>query len=295
MTSLMTGSLPGLSHALPPPLVRGAVSSSSKRSKTLNGIGSISRPSFKYKQKWALSLRPTDVLFGRGCGPSSNEGNIFYRHLVTQRKHQYKNSKTREEKNRIATEIFNAIQARGGRFLRDGSNMDRKHFDIPESIQVVWIVVDKKTCLDKIKQALRQKVVYKDSSREESYLLDAHVGHETLHWPEVNQGHSEESWTLFGRSNILPSVQGQLTSEDAHEEQLEPLDWREQNNQDLSDLACTLLESDSKETMPSQLSSPLSSEDDHEDEDSLEDWTFEEIKELTPASGLAFDQNIFEG
>jgi hypothetical protein len=152
--------------------------------------------------------------------------------------------------------------------------------------------------LGKIKQALRQKVVYKASSKEESYPRDTHVEHEPLHWPEVNQGHSEESLSFVTQSNILPSVQDPLAFKgDRKDEQLDPLDWhQERNNQDLSELAWTLFESDSTETAPS---SSVSSKDNHEDDEELLDWLIEQDlvgdgNELIPASCLAYDPNVFE-
>jgi hypothetical protein len=291
----MTGPSTVLSRA-PPPLLRGGVSTE-ERSKTQNGTGSNTRR--ENKPRWVLgsSLRPTDVLHGRGSGINCQKGNIHFRQLVKQRKHRYQASKRRAEKHQIAMEILNSIQTRGGRFLQDATYTDRKHFGIPESIQDVWVLVRDKSSLDKIKQALRQKVGYKESSEEGSDPMDAHIEHDPLHWPEVNQGHSEEAWTLVDQSNLLPSVQDRLTSEDAHEEQLEPLDWREQNNQGLSDMAWTLFESNSTETMPSLLSSSFSSEADHEDEEPF-DRLVEEVvgngNELIPASGLEFDQDVFE-
>jgi hypothetical protein len=64
-------------------------------------------------------LLPHDVLLGRGSGSNDYEGNVMFRSLVEERKREYLSAvTTREDKNRIAQEIFDQITMNGGRFLK---------------------------------------------------------------------------------------------------------------------------------------------------------------------------------
>ena len=106
------------------------------------------------------SLRPSDVLCGRGSGPNDHPGNIAFRQIILSRKVDYMTAKARTDKARIAQEIVDRVErgcgaSEPGRFLRkmQAEELKERGYDREDD---VWVVVDRATALEKAKQALRQ-------------------------------------------------------------------------------------------------------------------------------------------
>ena len=111
------------------------------------------------------SLRPSDVLCGRGSGPNDHPGNIAFRQIILSRKVAYLSTTSRADKARIAQEIVDRVERGGGlggegasepgRFLRkmQAAELKERGYDREDD---VWVVVDRATALEKAKQALRQ-------------------------------------------------------------------------------------------------------------------------------------------
>lgn len=95
-------------------------------------------------------LNENDVLLGRGIGPRHYVGNMKMFELVHERRELYNSLRSYKEKGKIARDIFDIITKRGGRFLKAVSTLNLT--EEPYSFQEA----DKKTSLEKIKQALRE-------------------------------------------------------------------------------------------------------------------------------------------
>lgn len=102
------------------------------------------------------TLRPHDVLFGRGSGSFYYEGNIRFRAIILKYKNSYNGTKVRQEKADIADLIVDKIEKSGGRFLEKKEGDD------------AWVQVYRRVALEKTKQALRQK---KDPVSSEKLLM----------------------------------------------------------------------------------------------------------------------------
>lgn len=99
------------------------------------------------------SLNPHDVLLGRGSGYNDYEGNILFRNVVAERKREYMSTAKREDKKRIAHEVFGQINSTGGRFLKRRIKKKVRGVIIDHG---VYFQVEFKVALEKCKQALRQ-------------------------------------------------------------------------------------------------------------------------------------------
>lgn len=101
----------------------------------------------------AGDLRPTDVICGRGRY-SKHPGNNAFLHLVLARKDVYFEAETRREKSRIARQILDHVHLQfipPGRFVQlINGELDDDDAQFEEVEEVIAV--------DKIKQALRQKV-----------------------------------------------------------------------------------------------------------------------------------------
>lgn len=80
----------------------------------------------------------------RGPGLWQWTGNLHFRDLVDARSREYKGTKQRKEKKRLATEVFDDIKSRGGRFL--------KQEDTEEDDNADWYEVDDSVAMEKCKQ-----------------------------------------------------------------------------------------------------------------------------------------------
>jgi len=91
-----------------------------------------------------------DILFGRGNGVNNRDGNIFFRKLVSQRKRDYRNGHTPQQRKAFAYQIYDEIKKLDppGRFLM------RTSYD-----KIKWYNVNEEKALRKICQALRERLV----------------------------------------------------------------------------------------------------------------------------------------
>lgn len=105
--------------------------------------------------KYVTLLRLSDVLFGRGSGPNDHEGNIRFRQLVAERKHEYMTTNHRLTKSSIAKEIAGHVFAANGRFMKRVEPSELKELGLPEGSDV-WEIVGEDAVMEKVKQALRQ-------------------------------------------------------------------------------------------------------------------------------------------
>jgi hypothetical protein len=63
-------------------------------------------------------LNETDVLLGRGTGPSEHNGNRTFRYLIAKRTNEFNSTDNMPTKSRIAEQVVQDINAKDGRFLR---------------------------------------------------------------------------------------------------------------------------------------------------------------------------------
>lgn len=84
-----------------------------------------------------------DVLFGRGGRINDHPGNVQFRTIVEQYKHEYTQLRSKRDKRRIALEVIDQIRCLGGKFLeRDSSGR--------------WFEQNKVKVFKKTSQALRE-------------------------------------------------------------------------------------------------------------------------------------------
>lgn len=101
------------------------------------------------------SLAPNDVLMGRGAAVIGNEGNRRFRKLIQKYKVEYDATRIRQEKDRIARKIVEAITSRQGRFLKKiDTPAAQDAFQVPSG-KSAWMVVKQAVVLQKVKQAFR--------------------------------------------------------------------------------------------------------------------------------------------
>lgn len=89
------------------------------------------------------SVGPTDVFCGRDRRSHAHDGNKRFRKLIARFQKQYKESRLREDKTRLTTEIVSIIRASGGRFLKENEETGK------------WHEVDTAYAHDKVSHALR--------------------------------------------------------------------------------------------------------------------------------------------
>jgi hypothetical protein len=98
-------------------------------------------------------------LCGRGGHINSHQGNLIFRDWVSDRKESYVLAKTKTEKTRITSEIFQRVigQVPPGRFLRKIAGRDGgKVTSSPYSLSGTWVEIDDAKALAKCSQALRE-------------------------------------------------------------------------------------------------------------------------------------------
>ena len=157
------------------------------------------------------SLRPSDVLCGRGSGPNDHPGNIAFRQIILSRKVDYMTAKARTDKARIAQEIVDRVERGGGlggegasepgRFLRkmQAAELKERGYDREDD---VWVVVDRATALEKAKQALRQN---RDKPLVEEELIRSLEGN--IQWQQLEKGGWEhaQGHPIRGEEGVSPS------------------------------------------------------------------------------------------
>ena len=179
--------------------------------------------------EWVDSVKPCDVLFGRGSGPNDHEGNVLFRSLVKERKPEYMSTNHRQTKAKIAQEIVDAVRARSGRFLKKAEPKDITRLGIPEGVDA-WLCVDERTILEKAKQALRQKADSKDrdeaSSIPDEKDASSGINDEPYQVPSATMPHYRPPEGQPMDPPVLPDA---YVSGDLHVSitgSQEPLDWR---------------------------------------------------------------------
>ena len=152
------------------------------------------------------SLRPSDVLCGRGSGPNDHPGNIAFRQIILSRKVAYLSTTSRADKARIAQEIVDRVErgcgaSEPGRFLRkmQAAELKERGYDREDD---VWVVVDRATALEKAKQALRQN---RDKPLVEEELRRSLEGN--IQWQQLEKGGWEhaQGHPIRGEEGVSPS------------------------------------------------------------------------------------------
>lgn len=108
--------------------------------------------------EYIVDLNDNDVLLGRGQPILNYSGNVRFRKLIQERKEQYTSTGKHAVKDQIAREILDAIDARGGRFVRKVDDSERDELLVPDQVLHAWRIVDEPTRLSKVKQALREQM-----------------------------------------------------------------------------------------------------------------------------------------
>jgi len=105
---------------------------------------------------FVVELNENDVLMGRGSPSAEYSGNLRFRQLVIDRREEYLHSTKRNEKHRIAMDIIDTINERGGRFLQRITTMEEaERLHVPPRTQA-WKMVEKGSALYvKVKQLMR--------------------------------------------------------------------------------------------------------------------------------------------
>jgi hypothetical protein len=99
---------------------------------------------------------PNDVFLGQGSSIIRSPGNLYFRHLLQDRRDQYISTCRRKTKNEIAQQIIVKIGERNGRFLRQVLNFGESD-NLQETSRdtKTWIIVDNESVAVTIKQTLR--------------------------------------------------------------------------------------------------------------------------------------------
>jgi hypothetical protein len=69
-----------------------------------------------------IDVRRHDVLLGRGSGTNEHQGNLMYRSLVKAKKEEYISCTSRQDKDRLVSEVIQEVHDSGGRFLKKLQN-----------------------------------------------------------------------------------------------------------------------------------------------------------------------------
>jgi hypothetical protein len=94
----------------------------------------------------STTLRPNDIVCGRGAPTNFHPGNQVLRELVKEYQTSYLCAR-RSEKPRIAIELLGAIRFRGGRFVRRNTKTTGRSFS--------WVEIGEKAAYEKVCQYLR--------------------------------------------------------------------------------------------------------------------------------------------
>ena len=104
--------------------------------------------------KLVTSLKPQDVLMGRGNGPNDHIGNGAFRYTILDRLDEYVSTISRKKKDKIARKVVRIVQAKNGRFVRKLSKGEKRSRRIPAE-KGGFVVVKDSMAILKTKQAFR--------------------------------------------------------------------------------------------------------------------------------------------
>jgi len=118
-----------------------ALSSNAAECGSVSSTSLSSQQATAHYEENATRSRPADVLLGRGDDVTKHEGNIIFQKMVMERKRQYLAGGPKE-RDVLSREIQSDIEARQGRFLKR-----------IEGTQGLWVPIDAKAAMKKIKQS----------------------------------------------------------------------------------------------------------------------------------------------
>ena len=122
------------------------------------------------------SLKPQDVLMGRGNGPNDHIGNGAFRYSILDRLDEYTSTISRKKKDKIARQVVRIVQSKNGRFVRKLSKGEKRTRRLPAE-KLGYIVVKDSCAILKTKQAFRYvnkatKKFERNSEREGTSHVD---------------------------------------------------------------------------------------------------------------------------
>ena len=123
------------------------------------------------------SLKPQDVLMGRGNGPNDHIGNGAFRYSILDRLDEYTSTISRKKKDKIARQVVRIVQSKNGRFVRKLSQGEKRTRRLPAE-KLGYIVVKDSCAILKTKQAFRYvnkatKKFERNSEREGTSHVDS--------------------------------------------------------------------------------------------------------------------------
>ncbi len=158
-----------------------------------------------HEEEPVSSLHEHDVLFGRGMGPSMYIGTQKFRELCEPKKQEYKWAKKNKQKVKIAQQVIDAIQAKGGRFLKARETGARTLDDIVND-GTWYLVTDEKEILTKVMQTLRQQNNPSMKRQRELQPSDGGNNHAQMPLPTLSSMVNPTSMMMSAYSgmNLLP-------------------------------------------------------------------------------------------
>ena len=107
-------------------------------------------------QTFTLTAQSEISRLGRGAPIVNNPGNARFRNLIIADREQYISTSRHVVKEEIARKILNAVEEKGGRFLRKiESDSERRRYNVAEG-QNAWVEASDAISIQKVKQALRE-------------------------------------------------------------------------------------------------------------------------------------------
>lgn len=109
--------------------------------------------------RYITDLARNDVLLGRGAFAINYVGNVLFREMCRERRDEYNTVNRRSRKTQIAKEVLSDVFANQGRFLRPVETSEEQEAHscgVPAGTKI-WLIVDAKKALDKVKQSIRER------------------------------------------------------------------------------------------------------------------------------------------
>ena len=105
----------------------------------------------------SITIRPNDVLCGRGKVSFNHSGNRRFRHIISQAIDEYKAAGSKWEKSLVAAKLVSVIHSSGGRFLKQKKSNDEEWYELSNS-----------ECKSKVSHAIRDAIAATRQSRRPS-------------------------------------------------------------------------------------------------------------------------------